>query len=279
MSSQPDFASCYGPWALIAGASEGIGAAFARQIAGAGVNVALLARRRAPLDDLAKQIRAESNVEVRSASIDLTSPTLLEDIAPLVAGLPVGLLVYNAGGERAAGNLVDRPLEDALHMVDLNCRGPVLLAHRFGREMAARGRGGIILLTSLAAGAGGGYLAAYCASKAFDRTLAEALWVELGQRGVDVLSLVAGLTDTPNVRELGLLRPENAGATMSSDAVAAEGLAALAKGPVWVAGEGNRAMAPSFWGQDRAALALGMSQANATMFHLPLPERPPLGPR
>jgi short-subunit dehydrogenase len=188
-------------------------------------------------------------------------------------------LIYNAGAERGAGFLWERPLEDALHQVYLNCRAPVLLAHHFGGAMAARGRGGIVMLTSMAAGAGGGYLAVYSATKAFDRTFAEALWVELGQKGVDVLSLVAGLTDTPAMRSLGILRPENEAAMMSADAVAAEGLAALAKGPMWVAGEGNRAMAPAFFGQDRAALALGMSQANAAMFELPPPEKPPLGPR
>ena len=276
-----DFAERYGPWALVAGASEGIGADFARRIAAAGVNVVLLARRAEPLEALAAEIRDRSGVEVRTGRVDLTSPTLLEDLAPVLATpdgeLDVGLLVYNAGAVHSVKFFVDRPVEDALQLVDLNCRGPVLLAHRFGRPMAERGRGGIILVTSMSAASGGAYIAAYSATKAFDLILAESLWIELGQRGVDVLSAVAGLTDTPAMRLSGAVTDDSPMPPMDSDAVAVEALEALGgASPVLIAGAANREAGAMFWPLPRADLVAGMSAATASLYGLPVPS-PPAG--
>jgi uncharacterized protein len=274
-----DFAERYGPWALVAGASEGIGADFARQIGAAGVNVVLLARRAEPLEALAAEIRDTSGVEVRTGRVDLTSPTLLDDLAPVLATpdgeVDVGLLVYNAGAVHSVKFFVDRPVEDALQLVDLNCRGPVLLAHRFGGPMAARGRGGIILVTSMSAASGGAYIAAYSATKAFDLILAESLWIELGQRGVDVLSAVAGLTDTPAMRLSGAVTDDSPMPPMDSDAVAAEALDALGgASPVLIAGEANREAGAMFWPLPRADLVAGMSAATASLYGLPVPSAP-----
>jgi short-subunit dehydrogenase len=273
MSLDAAFADRYGPWAFVAGASEGIGAAFARQLAAAGVNVVLTARRRAVLDALADEIRAESSADVRVAPFDLTSSRLVDELAQAVGDLDVGLMIYNAGAETGSGRFVERPVDDALHLVDLNCRGPIVLTHWFGGRMVARGRGGMILMTSMAAGAGAAYNATYGATKAFDRTLAEALWVELGQHGVDVVAVVAGLTDTPAMRAVGLALDDSA-PMMSSDEVAAEGLAALGRGPMWVAGDFNREAARALWPEDRAALALGMSAATAPLYGFPVPTAP-----
>jgi short-subunit dehydrogenase len=269
-----DFAERYGPWALIAGASEGTGASFARHLARAGVNVALCSRRPEPLEQLAEDLRVTTGVEVRTQSVDLTSPNLMEDIETLVAGVDVGLLIYNAGAESGSGNFVERPLGDALHLVDLNCRGPVLLAHRFGKEMAARGRGGIILMSSMSAGAGGAYTAMYSASKAFDRTLAEGLWIELGQVGVHVVGIISGLVDTPAMRHLKFAVGPDAFPLMDADDAAAEAIAALPKGPMWVIGDSNREMAAGYWPTDRGQLALGMSQGTAMLFGYPVPRDP-----
>src|SRR5690348_9052452 len=108
-----DFAARYGPWAVIAGGSEGIGAAYARRIAERGVNVAVVARRPAPIEELAERIRATTGVQVRGAAVDLTSPSLLDDVAGVADGIEVGLLVYNAGAVHGAAFFVDRPLRDA----------------------------------------------------------------------------------------------------------------------------------------------------------------------
>jgi short-subunit dehydrogenase len=166
-------------------------------------------------------------------------------------------------------------VEDALQLVDLNCRGPVLLVHRFGGAMAARGRGGIVMLTSMSAACGGAYIATYSATKAFDLVLAESLWIELGQRGVDVLSVVAGLTDTPAMRRSGAVTDDSPMPPMDADDVAAEALAALGTGgPVLVAGAANREAGALFWPIPRGDLVAGMSAATASLYGLPVPEAP-----
>jgi short-subunit dehydrogenase len=270
-----DFSARYGPWALIAGASEGIGASFARGIADRGVNVALVARHPGPLSTLHEEIRMATGVQVRSASVDLTTSTLIDDLAGLVDGIDVGLLVYNAGAVYGAGFFVDRPIDDALHLVYLSCRGPVLLAHHFGSAMAARGRGGIILMTSMGAAAGSAYTAVYNATKAFDLVLAESLWMELGQRGVDVLGVPAGLTDTPAMRRSGVKVDDSPFVPMTADAVAEEALEALGGGgPVHVVGEQNREAAASLWPVPRADLIAGMSAGAASLYGLPVPPTP-----
>jgi short-subunit dehydrogenase len=270
-----DFAARYGPWALIAGASEGTGASYARQVAERGINVALIARRPDPLEELATQIRATTDVQVRTSTVDLTSATLMDDLAPLVDGLEVGLLVYNAGAVYWADCFVDRELADVVHLVDLNCRGPVLLAHRFGAAMAERGRGGIILMTSMSASAGSAYTAVYNASKAFDIVLAESLWIELGQRGVDVLGAVAGLTDTPAMRRSGVSFDDPTFVAMSADDVVDEALGALGHGPIHVAGEQNREMAAALWPASRSEMIAGMSAGAASLYGLPVLPLPP----
>jgi short-subunit dehydrogenase len=256
---------------VIAGASEGIGASFARRIAANGVNVVLVARRAGPLDALAAELRESASVKVRSAAIDLTSPTLLDELAGAVDGVDVGLLVYNAGAVHGARFFVDRPVDDALQLVDLNCRGVVVLTHHFGAAMAERGRGGIVLMSSMSAVAGAAYTAAYSATKAFDLVLAEGLWMELGQRGVDVLGVPAGLTDTPAMRESGIVGDGREGGfeSMAPDDVAREALDALATaGPMLVPGETNRALAQGLWPVPRADLVTAMSAGAASLYEL-----------
>jgi len=270
-----DFAARYGPWALIAGASEGTGACYARRVAEQGINVALIARRRDPLEQLAEEIRVTSKVEVRTASVDLTSASLLDDLAPLVDGIEVGLLVYNAGAVYYAECFVERRLDDALHLVAMNCRGTVLLTHHFGSAMAARGRGGIILMTSMGASAGSAYTAVYNASKAFDLTLAESLWIELGQRGVDVLALVAGLTDTPAMHRSGVRFDDPTFVAMSAHDVVDEALGALGRRPVHVAGAQNREFAASLWPASRVELISAMSAGAASLYGLAVLPTPP----
>jgi uncharacterized protein len=269
------FRDRYGPWALIAGASEGIGASFAGQIAESGINVALLARRAEPLQSLADDLRARFDVEVRTATVDLTSASVLDDLAPLVDGIDISLLVYNAGAVHGARFFIERPVDDALQLVNLNCRGPVLLAHRFGRAMASRGRGGMIFMTSMSAASGGAYVATYSATKAFDLVFAESLWMELGQHGVDVLSVVAGLTDTPAMRNSGVLVDGSPFVAMAADDVAAEALAALGNhGPMCVVGDQNREGAKVFWPGSRAEHVAWMSAGAAALYDLPVPNLP-----
>ncbi len=223
----------YGRWALVAGASAGLGEAFARQLAAARMDLFLLARRQEALDALAADLRAQYLIEVRTLPVDLASPTLGEQVAALTADAEVGVVVYNAA-HSVIGPFLDHPVEDHLRVVDVNCRGPLLLAHTLGRRMAQRRRGAIVLMTSLAGAQGGPWLSSYAASKAFNLVLAEGLWDELGAAGVDVIACRAGATLTPGSRASNP-RPSST-PLLDPDAVVRRTLAALGRGPSVVPG-------------------------------------------
>jgi short-subunit dehydrogenase len=264
-----DFRERYGPWAVVAGGSEGIGEDFADQIAAAGVNVVLLARRIEPLERTADQIRSRHGVEVRTVAIDLTDPDVLGKVEPTVADLEVGLLIYNAGAVHGAELFARRPVQDAIQLIDLNCRTVALLAHHFARPMSERGRGGIVLMTSMSSAAGAAYTAVYNATKAFDFVLAEGLWMELGQVGVDVIAVPAGLTDTPAMRRSGIIGRDDMPA-MRSAAVAKEALDALgSSGPIVAPGAEVQAVASQLWPVCRADLVQALTAGAAALYDLP----------
>jgi short-subunit dehydrogenase len=269
MSDDPTpFAQRYGPWAVIAGASDGIGECFARQLAERGIHVALLARRKGLLDELAAEIHDTHGVETRPIVADLTDAQIGDVVAEATADLDVGLLVYNAGAVHGARKFHDQPVDHAMTLVHLNCRGPVLLAHHLGGRMRERGSGGIILLTSMAAACGSSYTATYGATKSFELILAEALWHELTPHGVTAMSVVAGATRTPSMLASNE-QFESYPNLMEPADVAQGALAHLGKGPCWVAGDLNRETARAFWPTPRVALINGMSAATAGLYDLP----------
>jgi len=262
------FRGRYGPWALVAGASDGIGECFARRIAAEGVNLLLLARREPLLEALARELRAKHGVEARALVADLTAPDLDARVAAATQGLEVGLLVYNAGAVHGGAAFHERPVGHALGLVALNCTGPVLLAHRLGGPMRARGRGGIVLMGSMICFSGSAYVATSSATKAFDRILAEGLWHELAPHGVDVLGAIAGATRTPAMLASSDAFADYPGA-MEPDDVARGALAFLGRGPIWVAGEANRATAKGLSPVPRIPVINGMSEATASIYGLP----------
>jgi len=241
-----DFADRYGPWALVAGASEGVGAAFARGVAELGINVVLLARRQTVLDEVAASIAAATGVEVRAVAVDLADDDAMASLAAATHDLEVGLLMYCAGADPSYRHFLAEPVETALAMVARNCARPVELCHHFAGPMAARGAGGIVLVSSGGGLIGAPNMVAYGATKAFDMVMAEALWAELHDQGVDVLGLVLGLTDTPALRRLMVKRGQLASlddpvtGAASAEAVAADAIANLANGPTWLAGDDVR---------------------------------------
>ncbi len=178
------FAQKYGPWALIAGGSEGVGASFAHKLAARGLNLVLLARKPQPLEEVAQQVKANSAVQVRTASIDLRAEDVLERIRAVTDDIEVGMLIYNAG-VISASQFLDRSLEQNLKSLRLTVSGPVILAHHFGTKMRERKRGGIIILGSMSSFAGSGNYVVYSAAKAFDVRFGEGLWYELKPHGVD----------------------------------------------------------------------------------------------
>jgi short-subunit dehydrogenase len=163
------FAEKYGPWALVLGGSEGVGAAFARKLAEHDLNLVLVARKPEPLAESAARARA-SGVAVRTASADLSRPLqALGEIRRITDDLEIGLMIYMAGANLGRGNFVDLPLELVRKVVDVNVAGQMEFTHHYGGLMKARGRGGIVLVGSLAGYVGSPQIAHYSAAKAFSR--------------------------------------------------------------------------------------------------------------
>lgn len=235
--SRGEFATRYGPCALIAGASEGIGAAFARELARRGLDLVLVARRPEPLDALAREIAGFASVRVRCLPLDLARADASAEMLRALAEDDVGLVVYNAA-LAPGGPFLELPLERQLAALDVNTRGPLALAHGFGRRMASRGRGGIVLMSSLTAFQGSPFVTTYGATKSFLLSLAEGLWYELAPQGVDVLCVLAGATRTPSY----LRQRAQGGAPgeLEPDQVAREALAKLGREPSMIPGRFNR---------------------------------------
>ena len=242
----------YGPWAVIAGGSEGVGSAFADALAQAGLNMVLIARKPGPLEETATKVRAHG-VQVRTLSLDLLLPDAIEQIRQATDDLEVGLLIFNAGANSYGHEFVTSELDKVQGVIDLNITRQLELAHHFGAKMKDRGRGGIILLGSLAGYLGSEHQSIYGAAKAFSRVFAEGLWLELKPCGVHVVELVLGVTRTPAMERAGL-RFDIPGLNVAEpEDVAREGLEHLEDGPVWVAG-GNYAGAQKRSGFPRDVL-------------------------
>jgi short-subunit dehydrogenase len=220
------FSDRYGPWAIVAGASEGIGAAFARALAARGVSLVLVARRPSPLSELA------SSLSVPTVTVVADLATGLAPIFDATASLEVGLVVANAA-YAPSGPFVDLAPDDAHRVVAVNCDALVGLANHYLPPMVSRRRGGLIVMSSAAGLQGGPLLSVYAASKSFGATLAEGLWWEMRPHGVDVLTCVAGAVSTPG---LSRASQRSAPGTVTPDAVASSALAGLGKGPRVVPG-------------------------------------------
>lgn len=234
------FRARYGPWALVAGGSMGMGAAYSRQLAQKGLNVVLVAEAAEPLETLSRALAREYGVQTRALLADLSGRDVLSELDAATRDLDVGLMVYNAA-HSIVGCFLDVPLDEKLRMLDVNCRGPLLLCHHYGTRMAARRRGGIIVVSSLSGFQGHAMVGTYAATKAFDLVLGEALWEELREHGVDVLAFCPGATRTPaflatKPRPTGRVSPP----LMDPETTVAEALAALGRTPSHIAGRTNR---------------------------------------
>lgn len=243
------FVAKYGPWALIAGGSEGVGAAFAEGLAERGLNVVLVARRQAALDAVAAKIIARTGVETRTLATDLTVPDAASTVAAATKDLDIGFLVYCAGADTSFKPFLAQPIATAEAMVQRNCTVPMQLCHHFASAMVQRGSGGIVIFSSGAGLVGGPNMVAYGATKAFDMVFAEALWSELHDKGVDVLGLILGKTDTPALRRLehsrGQISSEDQAPPDAAtvDEVVGEAFDNLSNGPTLMVGDQMRAAA------------------------------------
>lgn len=181
----------YGPWAVVTGASDGIGRAVAVELAAAGLDLVLVARRRELLDELASTLAAKHRVAIRVLAVDLTDRMAAAAIVEGISDLEIGLLAAIAGFG-TSGNFVDGSLEAELGMIDVNCRAVVELSHHLARRFVAQRRGGLVLMSSLLAFQGVPRATAYAATKAFIQTFAEGLRIELAPYGVDVVASAPG---------------------------------------------------------------------------------------
>jgi short-subunit dehydrogenase len=232
------FVGKYGPWALVTGASRGLGAEFARQLAARGLNLALAARSEDRLKGLARMLEREYNITVKIIAIDLSREDLLDPIKKAVDSLEIGLLVNNAGLS-TVGPFLDMNADYLLSQFHTNARAALVLTRHFGEKMAARGRGGVIFLSSGSALHGAPFSANYSGTKAYNLMLAEALWAEWRPLGVDTLGFIAGLTRTPGMEANGL-KPNLLVPLGRPDKVVRRALKALGKKPSDADGIRNR---------------------------------------
>lgn len=256
------FSARYGRWAIVAGASEGVGAYAAEELAARGLDLLLTARNAAALDEIADRIRQQHDVEVRTLPLDLTVPDAVEQILTAVAGLEVGLLLYVPGAVHNSQLFLDQNFDLPTRMVTLNCTVPMALVHALAPAMRDRGRGGLVLVGSVGCFVGSPRTVVYSAAKAFQVTLTEGLWAELHEDGVDVLSAVIGSTTTPGrARTLGVGIDETL--DMSSEDVAREIVENIAHGPSRVIAKLTSGIGPLAepWSEFRATALATMIEA------------------
>lgn len=235
-----DFAEKYGPWAVITGASEGTGAAFALQLADEGISTVLVARREGPLAELADQVRRRG-ADCVTAAVDLTASDATDRIVAAVGDREVGLLIANAGADTNSSLFLDNDVTNWERLIHLNITSTLRNCYQFGQGMRDRGRGGIIIVGSGSCYGGLHGMGVYCGVKAFDLCFGEGLWAEMRHVGVDVLNLILGRTDTPAHRKIAEESGHvfNPSGMASSEDVARIGLEQLPHGPTYNWGQNN----------------------------------------
>lgn len=235
-----EFKRRFGPWALVSGASSGIGEHFARQLAERGLNLVITARRSELLDRLAGELRDRNGVQVEVVAADLGRTDFLAAIVRACADKDVGLVVSNAGfGLKGALHRAEAAQLEA--MLHVNCLAPTMLAHAFAPRLLARGRGGLLFTGSIEGFVAFPWSTAYSATKAYVTFLGEGLSEELKRGGVDVLVLAPGSTDTAAPILQGFDRSQLVGLMTPAD-VARQGLDRLGRVPVFIPGWINRLM-------------------------------------
>lgn len=203
MKTSSDFLRLYGPWALVTGASSGIGAEFARQLAAEGFCIVLAARRGELLNALSADLSQRFGVETRVVTIDLSEEDAVERLGRSVDDLDIGLVVSNAGTGNP-GHFLKQDHAEQLRLFRLNALSHLNIAHLFGRRLAQRGGGGLLLGGAMGAVQGIPFSANDAGAKALVQSLGESLHVELRRQGVHVMTHVVPPTDTAIIRKFGL---------------------------------------------------------------------------
>ena len=230
----------YGNTALVAGASEGIGAAFAAFLAEEGIDLVLIARRLQPLKQLADSLEYKYKVKIICITCDLSRTDAIKRMEEKLNGLEIDILIYNAALSYI-GPFIKNSSENQFKATQVNMITPLDMVRLYGEKMVTRGKGAIVLMTSLAGFQGSGYLSVYAATKAFNRVLAESLWYEWKNSGIDIIACCAGATATPGYKNT---LPEKTGfftpRVLKPEEVVHECFKKLGKQPSYITGRGNR---------------------------------------
>jgi short-subunit dehydrogenase len=228
MKNSSKTAKKFGPWALVTGASSGIGAEFARQLARSGLNVVLAARRRALLDEVGHELVKRFGVKTRSVVIDLSEEASVEQLGDAVSDLDIGLVVSNAGTGNP-GIFLSQDHGELIRLFRLNALAHLNVAHYFGPRLARRGGGGILLGGAMGAAHGIPFMANDAGSKAYVQSLGESLHIEFKRSGIHVTVLVVPPTDTAIITKFGMDPATMPMKPMSTEQCVSEALRALQK--------------------------------------------------
>lgn len=195
------FKEKYGSWAIVTGASSGLGVEYARQIAAKGLNIVLVARRAELMEKLAQDLEQQYHIEVKVVALDLSKEGFFPELEKQIEGLEVGLVVNNAG-INCEGHFYRGDLERNIQMLRLNVEAPFIISYELAKPLLARGRGGIIFTASSSAFQATPYLSHYGATKAYLLSLAESMNYEFSPKGVDVLALCPGMTESEMTKSM-----------------------------------------------------------------------------
>jgi uncharacterized protein len=205
----------YGEWAIVSGASSGIGLELAKQLASAGFNLVINSRQLEKLQEVETELKAIANIQIKIVASDISETEGVDKIIQAAKDLNVGLLIASAG-YGTSGNFLDSSIHSEINMLRVNCEALLSLTHYYSQQFARQKRGGIILMSSMVAFQGTPYSANYAATKAYVQTLAEGLALELKPSGVDVLAAAPGPVESGFARRANMkmsmsLKPSQVG--------------------------------------------------------------------
>ena len=235
-----DFLTRYSQWGLVAGAAEGIGAAYCEELAKKGMNVILVDMKKDEMEAHARHLENTYGIITKKLLADLSDPGAPAKCMDMIMEVNCRLLIYNAAYSRVKPFLSAAPDELDLY-VNVNARTPVRLVHAFAAYLKqGTMTGGILLMSSLAGLWGTRLVASYSGTKAFNLALAEALHHELKPSGIDVHVVCAGATASPGYLETrpsyGFIRPS----VMKPERVAAIAIRNLGKKTLIIPGTNNK---------------------------------------
>ncbi len=223
----------FGPWAIVTGASSGIGKEFANQLAAGGLNLILVARRQNLLEETGSQLAKRYNIQYKTIVADLAEENAIKKITDATAGLEVGLLVSNAGTGRV-GKFFSLDIDEHRYILQLNAISHLMLSHHFGNLMAKRKKGGIIFTGAMGATEGVPYMANEAGTKGYIQSLAKSLHTELKEYGLHITVLITTPTETPVFYKLGFTMKNTPVAPISVAQCVSETLTAFSKNKISV---------------------------------------------